>query len=745
MPYIGRSTEAFGVRTRYTYTPSAGDTSVSGADVNGLSLSFTDGAYVDVFLNGVRLKHNTDYVTTTANTIGSLAALAASDEVEVVVFDVFSLADMVSSANGGNFFGQVNLKTDSGVIGFGADSEITLTHSADSGLKLKNTNTSDNSTVTLALQTGETDIQQNDIIGQIEFQAPDEGTGTDAILVSANIKAVSEGDFSSSSNATSLEFQAAKSGAVGADGGRLTLTSDANLIIKDVDTADGSSPTITLQTGDTDIAQDDVLGTINFQAPDESTGTDAILVAAGISAISEGDFSSSSNATKLSFKTGASEAAAEKMSLSSAGLLTVSGRIITDDTTEATSTTDGSLQTDGGLSVAKDIVAGDDVKLLSDSAVLSFGADSEIQLIHVADDGLILKHTGTGDGKEPSFTFQAGDNDIAQDDVLGQINFQAPDEGAGTDAILVASTIKAFAEGDFSSSSNATTLELSTGRSAAAGSDGGRLRLTSAGVLEFKNQNTADDTHPILHFQTGETDMATSDVAGLIRFSAPDEGAGTDAIATMGEILCFAESDFSSSANASSVAIRTSASGAVDTGTVLRCKSDGDVVIAGNLIMTSGKGMDFSADADQGVFSGGEVFEDYERGTFQMAILTGSGSATIDSSYRTGVYIKTGDLVNCNIHVRVGAISSPSGTFQLTGLPFTTPNDVKYRFSGVISAYFGFTGRSDETPLGVYLNNNSTTLNIVEPNGNSVTSSIADQLVANQSELYVTITYQIGD
>ena len=75
MPYIGRSTEAFGVRTRYTYTPSVGDTSVSGADVNGLSLSFTDGAYVDVFLNGVRLKHNTDYVTTTANTIGSLVHL----------------------------------------------------------------------------------------------------------------------------------------------------------------------------------------------------------------------------------------------------------------------------------------------------------------------------------------------------------------------------------------------------------------------------------------------------------------------------------------------------------------------------------------------------------------------------------------------------------------------------------------------------------------------------------------------
>ena len=319
--------------------------------------------------------------------------------------------------------GNLSLDADSAALKFGADSDITLTHSADTGLVLKNTSTTGNSGVgaVLTLQTGDTDIAQDNILGQIDFQAPDEGTGTDAILKSALIRAKSEGDFSSSSNATSLELMVAKSATVGSttDGARLMLNSDANLFLKDLSATDGSSPILTFETGDTDIAQDDVLGTINFQAPDEGTGTDAILVAAGISAVSEGDFSSSSNATKLVFKTASSEAAAEKMSLSSGGLLTVSGRIITDDTTEATSTTDGSLQTDGGLSVAKDIVAGDDVKLLSDSAVLSFGADSEIQLIHVADDGLILKHIGTGDGKEPSFTFQAGDTDIAQDDLLG--------------------------------------------------------------------------------------------------------------------------------------------------------------------------------------------------------------------------------------------------------------------------------------------------------------------------------------
>ena len=42
--------------------------------------------------------------------------------------------------------------------------------------------------------------------------------------------------------------------------------------------------------------------------------------------------------------------------ITTTGLVTAGGRLITDDATEATSTTDGSLQTDGGLSVVKDAV-----------------------------------------------------------------------------------------------------------------------------------------------------------------------------------------------------------------------------------------------------------------------------------------------------------------------------------------------------------------------------------------------------
>jgi len=100
---------------------------------------------------------------------------------------------------------------DGGTVTFGNDQEIILTHVADTGLTLKHTATADDKPVSITLQTGETDIAANDVIGKIDFQAPDEGTGTDAILVAAGIEAVSEGDFSSSSNATKLVFKTAAS------------------------------------------------------------------------------------------------------------------------------------------------------------------------------------------------------------------------------------------------------------------------------------------------------------------------------------------------------------------------------------------------------------------------------------------------------------------------------------------------------------------------------------------------------
>ena len=90
MAYLGK-TPSQAVRSRYYFTATGGETSLSGADDNANTLTFTDGNYVDVALNGVTLVAGTDYNTTTANTIGGLTALVASDVVEVIVYDTFSV------------------------------------------------------------------------------------------------------------------------------------------------------------------------------------------------------------------------------------------------------------------------------------------------------------------------------------------------------------------------------------------------------------------------------------------------------------------------------------------------------------------------------------------------------------------------------------------------------------------------------------------------------------------------------
>ena len=180
-----------------------------------------------------------------------------------------------------------------------------------------------------------------------------------------------------------------------ADGGTIQLGNDQDvriihdaddgLILKSTATGDDNPFLLTLQTGETDIASGDVLGQIDFQAPDEGTGTDAILVAAGIAAVSEGDFSSSSNATKLSFRTASSETATEKMSLSSAGLLTVADDIVFKDggTIGVTSATDAMTVSSGGIVTFKDdilIKDGGTIGSSSDADAITIAANGQLTL-----------------------------------------------------------------------------------------------------------------------------------------------------------------------------------------------------------------------------------------------------------------------------------------------------------------------------------------------------------------------------
>jgi hypothetical protein len=115
MAYIGVS-PSNGVRTVFDYTATAGQTSFSGSDNNSQTLSYTDSAYIDVYQNGVLLIPS-DYTATTGTSVVLDTGATVSDSVQIVVYDVFSVADTVSKANGGTFESNISIGGTLGVTG----------------------------------------------------------------------------------------------------------------------------------------------------------------------------------------------------------------------------------------------------------------------------------------------------------------------------------------------------------------------------------------------------------------------------------------------------------------------------------------------------------------------------------------------------------------------------------------------------------------------------------------------------
>jgi hypothetical protein len=80
---------------RFRFTAAGGETTISGLDDNGLTLSYLPGKE-QVYLNGVLLVRTTDYTASNGSSLTSLAALAASDILEVITFTSFEVADAIA-------------------------------------------------------------------------------------------------------------------------------------------------------------------------------------------------------------------------------------------------------------------------------------------------------------------------------------------------------------------------------------------------------------------------------------------------------------------------------------------------------------------------------------------------------------------------------------------------------------------------------------------------------------------------
>jgi len=128
MPYIGTS-PSNGVRRVHTYTATASQTTFTGASSEGVTLSYVDTNYIDVFQNGVLLG-SADYTSTSGTSVVLAQGASVDDLIVIVVYDVFSVADTVSKADGGTFDGNVTM---GGALGVTGASTLTGALSAKGG------------------------------------------------------------------------------------------------------------------------------------------------------------------------------------------------------------------------------------------------------------------------------------------------------------------------------------------------------------------------------------------------------------------------------------------------------------------------------------------------------------------------------------------------------------------------------------------------------------------------------------
>ena len=89
----------------YKYVASGSQTTFTGNDANGASLSYTTNNII-VFLNGIKLDAS-DFTATSGTSVVLGSGATASDELVIVAFKSFTTADMVPASTGGTFAGNV--------------------------------------------------------------------------------------------------------------------------------------------------------------------------------------------------------------------------------------------------------------------------------------------------------------------------------------------------------------------------------------------------------------------------------------------------------------------------------------------------------------------------------------------------------------------------------------------------------------------------------------------------------------
>jgi hypothetical protein len=562
MPYIGTSAATnFATTIKDSFTGDGSTTSYT------LSRNAVNAFDLEVFIGNVRQEPESAYTVSGATL--AFTGTPANGEVIYVVHQAGALQTVKAPVDHGAR--DFQFSGDGQKISFGSDLDVTLTHTHNAGLTLKNANTTDDSPFTLTLQTGETDIAINDKLGVINFQAPDEAAGTDAILVAAGIEAVSEGDFSASNNSTKLSFLTGSSGAATEKmslssagnldvtgnmtiGGNLDVTgtvsfSENNVTdvgIMSLDTLRGDADTdtslvfsgsnvITIATGGTtamtiDASQNTTLAGTLTAVTSIGIGS-AVLTEAEMEKL-DGITNGAGAANKAVVLDGDADIASGLRNITASG--TINSAAITSTSTiqgtTITATTAFVPDASDGAALGTTALEFSDL-FLADGAVINFGADQDITLTHTADTGLATNGTFsataiTGTTITASTSFLPDAQDGA---ALGTTSLQFSDLFLADGAVV--------GLGD----DNDTTLThvadtgvlLNSSRQLQFGDSGTFISQSADGILDLQSDNIIELTATTIDINgavalngaitgatnitlTGELDAATGDFSGVV-------------------------------------------------------------------------------------------------------------------------------------------------------------------------------------------------------------------------------------
>jgi hypothetical protein len=221
MAYIGKQ-PGTGVRNRFLYTATAGQTTFTTSDSN-LALSYSDALYMDVYLNGVLLDPANDYTATSGTSVVLGSGATAGDILEIVVYDVFSVFNNTIDGNfevGGNTTLDNNLTVGGDLtvdtntlhvdstnnrVGIGTSSPDASLHIEGSGvsaLRFGNIGPSSNSAIRLSRD--DITVTSGNPLGYLQFGGNDSTSNTDAAF--AYVSGEASGTHGAGDNPTDLTF-----------------------------------------------------------------------------------------------------------------------------------------------------------------------------------------------------------------------------------------------------------------------------------------------------------------------------------------------------------------------------------------------------------------------------------------------------------------------------------------------------------------------------------------------------------